>query len=281
MRNHERNVLIALLFATASMTSLGQSGAPLLAEPGISPDGREIAFASGGDIWAAPLGGSPAVARLLVSHPATESRPLYRPAVNALAFVSTRTGNGDIYVLRFGDASLTRLTFDDGAESLDGWSRDGKWIFFSSTTRDIAGMNDVFRISVEGGAPMPVTNERYTNEYFSAQSPDGRTIAFSARGIASQQWWRHGHSHIDQSEIWLAGDGEPSSRYTRLVDAWREELVADVERRRQVGVLHVRPKRQREPLADRRRRRRAPADEIFERATALAQHHRRRQDHRL
>ena len=224
MRNQERNVLIGLLLATASMISHGQSSAPLLAEPGISPDGREVAFTSGGDIWAAPLGGSPAIARLLVSHPATESRPLYSPAGNALAFVSTRTGNGDIYVLRFGDASLTRLTFDDGAETLDGWSRDGKWIFFSSTTRDIAGMNDVFRVSVDGGAPMPVTNERYTNEYFSAQSPDGRTVAFSARGIASQQWWRHGHSHIDQSEIWLANEGEPAPRYTRLVDRGAKNL---------------------------------------------------------
>ncbi|MEO7135005.1 MAG: peptidase S41, partial [Vicinamibacterales bacterium] len=224
MRNQKRNLLIGLLLATASITSQGQSTGPLLAEPGISPDGREIAFASGGDIWAAPLGGSPAVARLLVSHPATESRPLYSPTGNALAFVSTRTGNGDIYVLRFGDAQLTRLTFDDGAESLDGWSRDGKWIFFSSTTRDIAGMNDVFRIPVDGGAPMPVTNERYTNEYFSAQSPDGRTLAFSARGIPSQQWWRHGHSHIDQSEIWLAAEAAPATRYTRLVERGAKNL---------------------------------------------------------
>src|SRR5690348_13360687 len=44
------------------------------AEPGISPDGREIAFVSGGDIWTVPATGGEA--RLLVSHPATESRPL-------------------------------------------------------------------------------------------------------------------------------------------------------------------------------------------------------------
>ena len=36
------------------------------AEPGISPDGREIAFASGGDIWSVPAGGGEA--RLLVAH---------------------------------------------------------------------------------------------------------------------------------------------------------------------------------------------------------------------
>src|SRR3712207_7892188 len=37
--------------------------------------------------------------RLLVSHPAAESRPLYAPDGKRLAFVSTRTGNGDVYVL--------------------------------------------------------------------------------------------------------------------------------------------------------------------------------------
>ena len=55
------------------------SPAPKLAfaEPGISPDGREIAFVSGGDIWTVPATGGEA--RLLVSHTATESRPLYSP----------------------------------------------------------------------------------------------------------------------------------------------------------------------------------------------------------
>jgi Tol biopolymer transport system component/C-terminal processing protease CtpA/Prc len=215
-----RALLLGQLFvvaATAAITTQGQAGPPL-AEPGISPDGREVAFVSGGDVWSAPIGAAPAVARLLVSHPATESRPLYSPTGHALAFVSTRTGNGDIYVLRFADASVTRLTFDDGPEMLDGWSRDGKSVFVSMTTRDIAGMNDVFRVSIDGGTPMPVTNERYTNEFFSALSPDGRTLAFSARGISPTQWWRNGHSHIDEAEIWLAAEGAPAaSRYRRVV----------------------------------------------------------------
>ena len=224
-----RPFLIAVLFAmiaTASITTQGPATGPALAEPGISPDGREVAFASGGDIWSAPIGGTaPAVARLLVSHPATESRPLYSPTGNAIAFVSNRTGNGDIYVLRFADASLTRLTFDDAPEVLDGWSRDGRSVFFSMTARDISGMNDVFRVSIDGGTPMPVTSERYTNEFFGAASPDGRTLAFSARGTASGQWWRNGHSHLDQSEIWLAADGAPAaSRYTRVVDRGAKAL---------------------------------------------------------
>ena len=222
MPNRSRALCIALCVATLAGGLAAQpSNGPALAEPGISPDGREVAFASGGDIWTAPVGGpAPAIARLLVSHPATESRPLYSPSGDALAFVSTRTGNGDIYVLRFADGTLTRLTFDDAAEVLDGWSRDGRFILFSTNSRDITGMNDVLRVPATGGTPMPVTNERYTNEFFSAASPDGRSIAFSARGNAIQQWWRNGHSHLDESEIWTTANGQ----YQRVIDRGAKAL---------------------------------------------------------
>ena len=71
----------------------------MFAEPAISPDHSEIAFTSGGDIWTVPATGGQA--RLLVSHPATESRPLYSPDGAKLAFVSTRTGNGDTTGTRY------------------------------------------------------------------------------------------------------------------------------------------------------------------------------------
>src|SRR5260370_41386749 len=82
-------------------------GNPPLYEPAISPDHSEIAFVSGGDIWTVPSGGGEA--RLLVSHPATESRPIYSPDGTRLAFVSTRTGGGDIYVLNLRSGDLKRM----------------------------------------------------------------------------------------------------------------------------------------------------------------------------
>jgi tricorn protease len=179
---------------------------PSFAEPALSPDRTEIALVSGGDIWTAPVVGGDA--RLLIAHPAYEARPLYSPDGRKLAFISGRTGNGDIYVLTFETGELRRLTFDDGNEQLDAWSRDGKWLYFSSTSRDISGMNDVYRVSVEGGTPMQVSADRYVNEFFAAPAPDGQSVAISARSIASQQWWRKGHSHIDEAEVWLLRDGK-------------------------------------------------------------------------
>jgi tricorn protease len=180
------------------------------AEPGIAPDGSEIAFVSGGDIWTVPAGGGEA--RLLVSSPANDTRPMYSPDKKQLAFVSTRTGGGDIYVLTLASGDVRRITYEDGQEQLDGWSRDGKWLYFFSSARELAGnVNDVYRVSADGGTPMPVSADRYANEFFSAASPDGRTLAMSARGNASGQWWRHGHSHLDEAEIWLRDLTAPDS----------------------------------------------------------------------
>lgn len=64
-------------------------------------------------------------------------------------------------------------------------------------------MNDIFRVRATGGTPLAVSNDRYTNEFFSAPSPDGNSLAFSARGISNSQWWRNGRSHIDETELWI------------------------------------------------------------------------------
>src|SRR5260370_32042321 len=187
-----RNLALLRALAAVAINAAAQPAPPQaqasFTEPAISPDGLEIAFVAGGDIWTAPANGGEA--RLLVSHPANESRPLYSPDGRKLAFISNRTGNGDIYVLSFDTGDLKRLTFDDGNDQLDAWSRDGRWLYFTSSSRDISGMNDLFRVNADGGTPMQVSADRYASEYFSAPSPDGKTVAFTGRGIASGQWWR-------------------------------------------------------------------------------------------
>ncbi|MEI9976873.1 MAG: hypothetical protein WDO73_35385 [Ignavibacteriota bacterium] len=188
---------------------------PYLSEPTLCPTRPEIAFVSGGDIWVAPAKGGEA--HLLVSHPAEESRPLYSPDGAKLAFVSTRTGGGDIYILTLASGELKRLTFDDRLDQLDSWSRDGRWIYFSNGTQDVGGKNDLFRVSAEGGTPMAVSADRFTNEFQAAPAPDGATVAFAARGNGDAQWWRHGHSHLDESEIWIRKEGSPAT-YEKLVD---------------------------------------------------------------
>jgi len=194
-----RIVLTALLLASTLQAQ------PALFEPSLSPDGKTVVFVSHGDLWTAPAAGG--VARILVADPAAESRPLFSPDGTSLAFISTRSGNGDIYVLDLQNGQTHRLTYDDGLDALDSWSRDGKWIYFSSNGRSgDTGANDIFRIAEAGGTPMMVTDERMLNEYHAAPSPDGKSVAFVGYGSDSWMWWRHGRSHMDESQLWLMDD---------------------------------------------------------------------------
>lgn len=183
-----------------------------IAEPSLHPSRAEIVFVSGGDLWTAPLAGGEA--QLIVSHPARDYRPLWSPDGKRLAFASLRSGNGDIYVLDTATGDLKQLTFDDAAENLDGWSPDGEWIYFHASRQ--VQLTDLFRVRASGGTPMEVSADAMMTEFQAAPAADGKSVAFSARGIAWNQWWRNGHSHLDESEIWLLRlEGAP--KYERLV----------------------------------------------------------------
>ena len=123
-----RNLWLVVVLAQfgASAVSYGQRPTaekvePLASfgEPSISPDRTEIAFVSGGDIWTVPAGGGEA--RLLVSHEANEQRPIYSPDGRSLAFVSDRTGGGDIYLLTLATGALA-------AADVRRWPRSARWL---------------------------------------------------------------------------------------------------------------------------------------------------------
>ena len=92
------------------------------------------------------------------------SRVLFFTRWQRLAFTSTRTGGGDVYVLTLATGELVRLTFDDATELVTGWSPDSRRVYFTSNSHEVSGMLDVYRVDVDGGTPMPVAADRYTTE---------------------------------------------------------------------------------------------------------------------
>jgi len=70
----------------------------LVDRPALSPDGGKIAFAWSGEIWTASIDGG----RLtrLTNNPANDSQPLFSPDGERIAFVSTRTGSPQIFVMQ-------------------------------------------------------------------------------------------------------------------------------------------------------------------------------------
>ncbi len=214
--NPQRYLFVALLVGAAAATAATNPAVtprPSFAQPALSPDSSQIAFVSGSAIWSVAAGGG--AAHLLIADKGSDSRPLYSPDGRRLAFVSTATGNGNIYVLDLAAGSLTRITYADMPDQLDAWSRDGQWLYFSSSRDNVGGMQAVYRVRSAGGTPMPVSLEAYRNESQSAPSPDGANVALIGHGMGDFQWWRHGHSHIDEGAVWLLKDDGTHS-YTRL-----------------------------------------------------------------
>jgi len=115
-----RVYLLGFLVPLTVCAQTSKFASAVVTEPSLSPDNSEIAFVSSGHIWTVPAQGGEA--RLLVSYPATDSRPLYSPDGRQLAFTSTRTGNGDVYVLTLSTGELKRLTYDDANELVEGLS---------------------------------------------------------------------------------------------------------------------------------------------------------------
>ena len=203
----------ACLLSAAPAQAQASEGRPMLAQPSLSPDGAMVAFASGGDIWEAPSQGG--VAHLLVTGPADDSRPLYSPDGRKLAFNSTRGGSTNIYVLDLASGAITRLTYADASDQLDGWSNDGRYVYFTTSGNDVGRRTDIMRVASTGGTPGEISAERYLNEFESSPSRAGDKVVFAAFGIGSSQWWRHGSSHIDQAQLWLKTIDQPTG-YTQL-----------------------------------------------------------------
>jgi tricorn protease len=208
--------LLALLLTAVPRSAPAEDTSvpiPSFAEPSVSPDHSEIAFVSGGDIWSVASGGG--TARLLAAVDGTASRPLFSPDGKRLAFVSSRSGAYGIYVLTLVGGTLVRLTHNDALPELDGWAADGASIYFTTNENNIGYDGDVMRVAATGGTPVRAIGERFVNAMQAAPSPDGRTIAFVRNGFT--QWWRRGHSHIDQDEIVVDRLGAPQ-RFGTVTD---------------------------------------------------------------
>ncbi|NOZ14062.1 MAG: peptidase S41 [Acidobacteria bacterium] len=90
---------------------------------------------------------------------------------------------GDVFVMKSKKGKAVNLTDDNFREKGLAWSPDGKYLYFSS---DRGGNYDIFRVSSEDNLPLYRTLHRKlekitgneAEEYGSALSPDGRTLAF-------------------------------------------------------------------------------------------------------
>ena len=104
----------------------------------------------------------------------TDDSPRFSPDGSKVAFVSDRSGSGEIWVANSDGSHQMQLTFMNSPSGSPHWSPDGRSIAFDSL---VAGNKDLFAISAEGGTPRRLTADIY-QEWRPNYSRDGNWIYF-------------------------------------------------------------------------------------------------------
>ena len=115
-----------------------------VSDPQLSPDGRLVAYvvtdvsleknSRTNHIWLVPVAGGEPVA--VARSEKAEDTPRWSPDGKKLAFVSTRDGGSQVWVVDMGPAGAGRRAEEDHQSRHRGerrrWSPDGKWLAFTS-----------------------------------------------------------------------------------------------------------------------------------------------------
>jgi Tol biopolymer transport system component len=198
--------------------------------PAWSPDGKEIAFsrqlgryyAYRCDIYVMNADGS-GTPRRLTPQPKVESNssgfatrelatselcdtnPAWSPDGRKIAFASSRTGNGDIYVVNASgekeDANrLQRLTDSPGVDDQPSWSPDGTEIAFARQVDPNKGVNtDIYKVDADGSREVRLAHPR-DPEHSPTWSPDGEQIAFVREGYLAAPAFNSSAIYIMESD---------------------------------------------------------------------------------
>lgn len=94
--------------------------------------------------------------RQLTDDPADDLLPAWSPDSRAIAFVSTRDGNPEIYVMDSNGGNQRRLTFNPTGDWRPAWLPDSTHLVFVS---DRDGNNDIYRLTVPSPDGTPLASE--------------------------------------------------------------------------------------------------------------------------
>jgi Tol biopolymer transport system component len=177
-------------------------------------DGRRLAFGQNagksGDVFTLDLTDSAATPNRLTNWEKWDGKPSWSPDCSRIAFMSSRSGDEDIWVLSLATGEFKQMTFSYEGPGLraqewgPAWSPDGSRIAFSS---DRSGDDDIWWVPAEGGEPVRVTKRTLARQRdqdrYPTWAPDGKRIAYASQ--TSGNW-----------DVWVATVDDTSSAPVRL-----------------------------------------------------------------
>jgi Tol biopolymer transport system component len=148
-------------------------------DPRISPDGRRVGFSVGdpGDAWSYDFGRK--VRTRLTFGPASEGSTVWSPDGSRIAFMSARSGGGDLYMKPASGASGEQLLVGSNVLKVPtSWSRDGRFLLYEVATGSSA-RRDAWIVSVPDRKASPLLATE-ADEAEASFSPDGKWIVYQS-----------------------------------------------------------------------------------------------------
>ncbi len=183
--------------------------------PAPSPDGTVIAFSWAGAIWTAPIDGG-AAARLTVSD-GYDYRPIWSPDGSKIAFISSRSGSFDVYVINARGGTPERITFASGSDALSGWLPSGDGLVFSSRRGDEwpdkYAPHVVMLKDRRGYGPSAPTRLVPCPGAGAVMHPDGDLVAFE---IGPGNGFRQTYEGTHKKDIWIYEIS--TGQFTKIVE---------------------------------------------------------------
>ena len=147
------------------------------------PDGRVVyvtrAYGSQ-DIWLMDQDGKNQ-RQLTTAETRIDRYPAVTPDGRYIVFVSTRTGNSNIYRYDLRSGEQKQLT-SGASEEFPAVSSDGKWVIYAATG---SIKHTLWKVSIDGGEPVQLTDKLST---WPDVSPDGQKIACWYRAEPGASW---------------------------------------------------------------------------------------------
>lgn len=148
---------LALLLLAASFAPAADTGRAFtledlyrtkgVGEPAISPDGRTIVYSVTTNDWAAKkrtvalwrVDADGSNARPITAGDARDEHPFFSPDGKTLAFVSTRTGEPQVFFLPLAGGEAEQKTRFPGGVAGPAFSRDGRFLVFAADVLPACG----------------------------------------------------------------------------------------------------------------------------------------------
>jgi Tol biopolymer transport system component len=170
--------------------------------------------------------------RQLTTDRAYDDAPVFSPDGRKIAFLSSRSGSLQVWIMNADGSDQHQLTPDDGRNNFPTWSPDGSRIAFR-TDRD--GNPEIYAMRADGGDLRRLTDDP-ASDFAPNWGPDGRIVYVSTRTGKACLWVMNGDGS-DQHRL-----TPPSFIWNETSPAWSPDgkrLLFQADRDRPTGNLEL------------------------------------------